>query len=172
MTLTVREEQPSERDAVFTVNRLAFGQEEEARLVDALRACPEAQPTHSLIAVDNDRIVGHILFSAIMIETPTGAVDSLALAPMAVLPDCQKRGIGSQLVCKGLETCRDQGHKSVVVLGHPKYYPRFGFAPARSYGIRPRFDVPDEAFMVLELEPGALTGVNGVVRYTPPFEIA
>jgi len=100
--------------------------------------------------------------------TPLGD-GALALATLAVRPELQNQGIGSELVRDGLERCRNLGHRIVVVVGHPKYYPRFGFSPARAQSLEAPFPVPDEAFLVLELVAGALTGVAGMVRYPPPF---
>jgi len=117
-------------------------------------------------------VVGHILFSPLVIETKDGAVAALALAAMAVRPEVQNQGIGSELVPEGLEWCRSLGHRIVVVVGHPDYYPRFGFSPARARGLEAPFPVPDEAFLALELVPGALDGITGVVQYPPPFSDA
>ena len=94
----------------------------------------------------------------------------LGLAPMAVAPEYQQQGIGSALVRSGLEHCRAAGYKAVIVLGHPRYYPRFGFVPASHFNIRSQYDAPDEAFMALELEPGALGEIGGVVKYHPLFD--
>jgi putative acetyltransferase len=120
--------------------------------------------------VKDSQIVGHILFSQIHIATPKGDVAVLSLAPMGVLPEFQNSGIGSQLVRTGLEKCRELGHKIVVVIGHPEYYPRFGFIPARQKNLDTPFPVPDEAFMVCELAPDALDGIEGKVKFPPEFE--
>jgi putative acetyltransferase len=165
--VTVRNESPTDFDAVYEVNLRAFGQENEARLVEEQRRVGD---TISLVAEVDGCVVGHILFSPIVIEGQDGNVPALALAPMAVLPDYQNRGIGSKLVRQGLETCRSLGHKIVIVLGHAQFYPRFGFIPARLQGIEAPFEVPDEAWMALELQPGALSGVKGVVKYPPAFD--
>ena len=116
------------------------------------------------------KTVGHILFSSVIIQCRGRNVRALALAPMAVLPEVQRRGIGSQLVEKGLECCRTFGHQIVIVVGHPDYYPRFGFSSARAKGLEVPFPVPDEAFMVLELTQGALDNISGMVVYPAPFE--
>jgi putative acetyltransferase len=172
---TVRRERPEDRAAVQAVNELAFGRAAEADLVDALRT--RGQATVSLVAVDAHEVVGHILFSPVTIQ-PAGeparapgaeTVAALGLGPMAVLPARQRHGIGSLLVRRGLEACRDAGHGCVVVLGHPEYYPRFGFAPASRHGVIWEHPAPDEAFMLLELRAGALGGRGGVVRYQPEF---
>lgn len=165
---SVREESPADLAAIQEVNRLAFGREDEARLVDALREgeCVRA----SLVAEEGGRVVGHILFSELPIVTPGGGVGALALAPMAVIPTHQRRGIGSLLVREGLRFCRDAGHRIVVVLGHPEFYPRFGFSATMAERLKSPFSGP--AFMALELVPGALEGVEGEVRYPPPFGAA
>jgi putative acetyltransferase len=151
---------------------LAFGCEEEAQLVEAMRQTPGHIPELSLVAEHDGRIIGHILLSPIVIETADGSVSTLSLAPMAVRPEFQRRGVGSALVRAGLEAARRLGHESVIVLGHADYYPRFGFVPARPRGIEPPLDVPDEAFMLIELVPGALAGVRGTVRFPPEYDVA
>lgn len=168
-TLTLRPERPADREAVFEVNRLAFGGADEARLVEALRLSPAFIPELSLVAVEDERVVGHILFSRVTVRGDGAAFDALALAPMAVLPARQRSGIGSALVRRGLADARGLGHGIVVVVGHPGYYPRFGFVPGEPLGIRPPFVVSPGAFMVLELRPGALSGVRGEVAYPPEF---
>jgi len=124
------------------------------------------------VASEDDKVVGHILFSVIVIETKKGDVPVLSLAPMSILPEYQNRGIGSELVRHGLKECQRLGHQVIVVIGHPKYYPRFGFKPAKKKGLKSVYPVPDEAFMVLELTPGALEGVSGSVRFPPAFDDA
>jgi len=168
--ISVRPERPEDRPAIFDVNRQAFAQENEARLVEALRESSAFIPELSLVALEGSRIVGHILFTRITVRDESEAHEALALAPMAVLPEFQKRGIGSALVRRGLDEARGLGHRAVIVVGHPDYYPRFGFAPARALGINPPFEVPSEAFLALELLPGALSGIRGVVKYPPPFD--
>lgn len=163
--ITIRAERAGDVPAVRRLNELAFGQPEEAALVDALRAA--ADPHVSLVAADGDQIVGHIFFSPVSIGPDDGA--AMGLAPMAVLPERQRRGVGSMLVRAGLEECRRIGRDAVVVLGHPEYYPRFGFRRASRLGLRCEYAVPDEAFMAVELEPGALAGRRGLVRYRPEF---
>jgi len=167
--ITIRPETTEDYTAIAEVNLLAFGREVEPRLVEALRESPEFIPELSLVAVETGRVVGHILSSPMIIETKDGAVPALALAVLAVRPEFQNQGIGSQLVRDGLERCRNLGHRIVVVVGHPAYYPRFGFSPARAQGLEAPFPVPDEAFLALEFVPGALDGIAGVVRYPPPF---
>jgi putative acetyltransferase len=164
--VAVRAEVPGDLDAIRSVNRLAFGQEDEAALVDALRDGGHVRA--SLVAEVDGRVVGHILFSELPIVTSTGMVPALALAPMAVLPEFQHLGIGSELVRCGLDVCRDAGHMIVVVLGHPRFYPRFGFSPALAARLASPFS-GKESFVAAELVPGALDGVAGRVEYPPPF---
>jgi putative acetyltransferase len=167
MSAVVRPETTADHEAIRHVNRLAFGQDAEARLVDALRQGGHIRV--SLVAEQDGQVVGHILFSDLPIVTNAGTVPALALAPMAVLPECQNRGIGSALVRRGLEVCKEQGHRIVVVVGHPHFYPRFGF----SSKLAAHLDSPysgRESFMAVELVPGALDGVAGRVQYPPPFE--
>ena len=168
---TVRPERPGDVAAIRTVNELAFGGPTEAEIVDALRA--RGRATLSLVAVEGERVVGHILFSPVTVESAGESAGearaAVGLGPMAVLPAHQRRGLGSLLVRTGLQACRDAGHGCVVVLGHPEYYPRFGFEPASRRGVAWAHPVPDEAFMILELRPGALGGRGGIVRYQPEF---
>lgn len=165
--IIVRAETAEDREAVRRVNELAFGRPEEADLVDALRAA--ARPYVSLVAVLDGQVVGHIFFSPVTIESEGVSWTAMGLAPMAVLPELQKQGIGGRLVREGLKECQRIGHAVVVVLGHPRYYPRFGFTTARLKGLGCEYDVPDEVFMVAELEPQALNGRKGLVKYRPEF---
>ena len=163
----IRAEAPEDRAGVFDGNRRAFGAEDEARLVDALRSL--AEPRISLVAVLEGKVVGHIFFSPVAVDTAPAGFRAFGLAPMAVVPELQRRGIGSKLVAAGLDAVREAGGAAVVVVGHPTFYPRFGFAPASRYGLSCEFPVPDDVFMALELQPGALRGCSGRVRYLPPF---
>jgi putative acetyltransferase len=171
--MEIRAEKAEDRAAIWEINRLAFGGEAEPNLVDKIRKSAGFIPQLSLVAVQQGRVVGHILFSPIEIrldDRPDQPMQALALAPMAVHPDLQKQGIGSALVRHGLEICRDLGHNLVVVIGHPDYYTRFGFTSARARGLDAPFPVPDEAFLAIELVPGSLPGVKGTVVYPPAFE--
>jgi len=149
--------------AIREVNRRAFGQEQEGAIVDALRANGAAQL--SLVASLDGRIVGHILYSPVQVGDVVGA----GLGPMAVLPDYQRRGIGSRLVEAGIQRLEEQGCPFVVVVGHPAFYPRFGFEPASRRGIACEWSVPDDVFMVRVLDAGRMGGSSGVVRYRPEF---
>ena len=166
--LTVRAETPDDVAAVHVVNEAAFGREEEAELVDRLRS--RGVLTVSLVAVQDGQIVGHITFSPVVTESENSCFEAISLATMAVLPAYQRLGIGSEMVRAGLDECRSLGHEIIVVVGHPDYYPRFGFAPARPRGIDCEFEVPEDAWMVLELREGALAGRRGAVRYQPEFK--
>ena len=160
----VRPEGDGDFGAIRTVNREAFGTVAEADLVDALRANGDA--ALSLVAEDDSGVVGHILFSHLPIRTTARDVAAVALAPMSVLPRWQRRGVGSALVRAGLDLCREAGREAVVVLGHPAYYPRFGFSARLAEPLQAPFSGP--AFMALELVPGALTA-GGAVRYPSAF---
>ena len=167
MTLAIRPEHAFDAAAVREVNTTAFGRPDEARIVERLRT--RARPYLGLVAVEADDIVGHILFTPVTLHCYQAPYTILALAPMAVRPAWQRRGIGSALVREGLDACRAAGHDVVVVVGHPAFYPRFGFVPARPAGLMSEPPFPDEAFMVAELMPGALRGRRGVVLYGGDF---
>jgi putative acetyltransferase len=168
-TIVIRPEERADGPAIDEVHRVAFGGPAEAALVAALRATPEFDPALSLVATADGRVVGHLLLTPVLVEGDGAARPALALAPMAVLPGWQKRGIGSGLIRAGFEAGRRRGHGAVLVVGHPAYYPRFGFVPAGTLGIRAPFEVPDEAFLARELAPDGLRGVAGTVRYPPAF---
>jgi len=165
--MIIRSEKPEDIPAIRIVNERAFGGAAEADLVDALRRNGKA--TISLVADDDGRVVGHILFSLITIETSERELVGVGLAPMSVIPERQNQRIGSLLVEEGLRRCREEGHRFVVVLGHPGYYPRFGFVPASRFNIKSEYNITDEVFMVKELREGALSGCAGVVKYQPEF---
>jgi putative acetyltransferase len=161
----VRPETPNELSAIRSVNEAAFGQQDEADLVDNLRA--DGGVLLSLVAEVDRRIVGHILFSRMSIETAGGSIPAAALAPVAVLPEHQRHGIGERLVRAGLNALREQGERIVIVVGHPDYYPRFGFSTEKACVLESPF--PAEAFMAIELSPGALDGLHGKVSYPAAF---
>ncbi|MCA1556939.1 MAG: N-acetyltransferase [Acidobacteria bacterium] len=165
--LIIRTETDADHVAVHKVNERAFNQANEAALVDALRK--NARPIISLVAELNGQVVGHIFFSPVLIESEDSNYTALGLAPMAVLPEHQNQGIGSELVRRGLKACKSIGYDVVVVLGHPEYYPRFGFVPAKEKGLSCEYSVADEVFMVTELKEGALAGRKGMVKYRPEF---
>lgn len=154
-----------DRDGIRSVNAAAFGRVDEADLVDKLRA--GAHALISLVAVLDRSVVGHIMFNRMWIKTPAGLVSAVSLAPVAVLPEHQRQGIGGLLIQHGLELLRTRGESIVIVLGHPEYYLRFGFSTAKAKLLESPF--PPEAFMAMELSPGALDGIQGEVIYPPAF---
>jgi putative acetyltransferase len=166
MRAAIRDEAAPDRAGVRRVNERAFGQPAEADLVEALHRA--AVEVISLVAEVDGQIVGHILFSPVTLE-PDARKRLLGLAPMAVDPDWQRQGIGSDLVRTGLARAAAAGFDGVVVLGHPAYYPRFGFRPAAQRGLRCEYDVPPEVFLVLECPSRSLDGVRGLVRYHEAF---
>jgi putative acetyltransferase len=164
--LELREETPADHEAIRTVNRLAFGGGDEAHLVDRLRDAGDV--IVSIVALEQGAVVGHVLFSRLGLDCDDGAViRTAALAPVAVPPDRQRRGIGAALISHGLALCRARGVQAVIVLGHPHYYPRFGFSADRAKSLRAPFS--GDAFMALELAPGVLAGRSARVRYARAF---
>lgn len=164
--MRIRREETADVPEIRAVNVAAFGSPTEARIVDALRA--GGRNVISLVADEDGRILGHIMFSPVQVAGAPG-VRAMALAPMAVIPGRQRTGIGTALVKTGLEECRASGAAAVFVVGHPAYYPRFGFAAASGAGFTCEFDVPDDAFMVLALVPEALAGQSGTVLFHEAF---
>lgn len=166
--IMIRPEIREHHHDVHVVEERAFGRKGEADLVDRLRA--RGMATISLVALDDGKVVGHVLFSPVQIEGPDGALRVMGLGPVAVLPGRQRQGIGSRLIRAGLEEARQMGAPAVVVLGSPAYYSRFGFEPALRYGIRFQDEhVPPEDFMVIEFHRGVLEGRGGIARYQPEF---
>lgn len=165
--ITIRRELPGDVESICAVNKQAFGQDDEAAIIEKLRN--RSALTLSLVALRHGQLVGHIAFSTVIIEADASSFEAVALAPIAVLPSCQRQGIGSQLVQAGLKECCHLGHDIVVVLGHPAFYPRFGFVPAMAKGINCEFDVPEEAWMIAELRAEALAGRAGTVRFQSEF---
>jgi putative acetyltransferase len=162
-----RHEHSQDIAGIRKVHESAFETRAEADLVDALRDIK----AHiiSLVAVRGARIVGHILFSPVTLEAEGRTVTLPGLAPMAVLAQYQRKGIGSKLVEKGLKECRAKSYPAVAVLGHPAYYPRFGFVPSIKYNITSEYDVPHDVFMIKELQPGVLAGISGIAKYHAVF---
>ena len=165
--IPIRPERPEDSSSIRHVNELAFGRPAEADLVEKLRqACADAL---SLVA-DAGTVVGHILFTPVAVEGTGSPVIGMGLAPMAVLPDRQRQGIGSQLVRRGLDILRGRHCPFVVVVGYPEYYPRFGFEPASKVGLVSQWEgVPDAAFMAVVLDREAMVGASGVARYRDEF---
>lgn len=165
---TIREEQPGDVAAIREINLRAFDTGAEAAVVDLLRQnCTERL---SLVAQLGDRLVGHILFTPVMAQAGAQPIKGMGLAPLAVLPPYQQQGIGSALVRRGVEMVREAGYPFLIVLGHPSYYPRFGFERAAAYGLKSEYSgVPEDAFMIMVFEPEAVKAASGEVRYRPEF---
>ncbi|MGZ2370035.1 GNAT family N-acetyltransferase [Ancylomarina sp. YFZ004] len=170
MNIQIRPEHKNDISAISTLNDMAFGQEAEGNLIVKLRKNQNFIKDLSLVACMGNEIIGHILFSKIAIKNDTEEFESLALAPMAVIPEFQGLGIGSQLINKGLQKATKLGYKSVVVLGHENYYPRFDFKPASQFQITCPFEVPDANYMAIELQKGNLDSVSGCVVYPKEFK--
>lgn len=167
-----RRELPEDRDAIRDIVRRAFEREAEAKLVDLLRKTTPPEKFISMVSLDETNTpIGHALFTPITIEAadPKNSTPAMALAPVAVLPDHQNRGAGAAAIEGGIAACREGGHAIIVVVGHPQYYPRFGFQPARPSKLEAPFPVDDDAFMVLALTPNALERAGGMVTYPAPF---
>jgi putative acetyltransferase len=159
-------ERPEQRAQVLALNRLAFAGEEEARIIEALTR--DDLVVLSLVVTEDEKVTGHILFSRLEVEVDGRPVKAVALAPMAVLPDHQNKGIGSTLIRRGLDLVAARGFEAVLVVGHTAFYPRFGFSPDAVRHIACPFQ-GHEAFMGLELKPGALAGESGACRYPAAF---
>ena len=161
--IEIREEHPGDVTAIRDVNTRAFRQEQEGNIVEALRSNGAA--LLSLVATLDGRVVGHIMYSPLSVGEVTGA----GLGPMAVLPEHQRQGIGSKLVTVGNRKLKDAGYAFIVVVGHPAFYPRFGFRPASLYGVSCEWEVPDDVFMLLVLDQTKMQGASGLARYRPEF---
>ena len=164
--MRVRAETEADGAAIRAVNEAAFETPAEADLVETLR--DSGVSLISLVAEADGEIIGHILFSPVSLNDHAD-LKLMGLGPMAVVPERQRKGVGSALVRHGLVGCKDRGARAVVDVGHPKYYRRFGFAPASRWALCCEYDVPEDVFMVAELEAGALSGACGVVRYHDAF---
>jgi len=161
--IKIRKELPADITAIRDLNKRAFEQDQEANIVDALRSNGAARL--SLVATLNDRVVGHIMYSPLALGQVAGA----ELGPMAVLPEYQRQGIGGKLVEAGNRQLKEDGCPFIVVVGHAAYYPRFGFKPARAQRITCEWEVPDDAFMLLVLDPEAMQGISGLAKYRHEF---
>ena len=163
----IRQERQEDIASIYEVNAKAFSSIGEANLVNKLRS--RNQIILSLVAIADDQIVGHILFTPVTLSGSEKEFMGVGIGPLAVLPKFQKQGIGTLLVKTGLEQCQKKGYEFVVVLGDPGYYSRFGFVSTSQYNIRCEYDVPVEAFMAIALQEGALKQRPGVVKYQPEF---
>lgn len=176
MHMIIRKEEAKDYEAVEKVVQRAFepvefSDKKEHELVARIRTSEAFIPELSLVAMnlENEEIIGHILFSKIKIVGEGKTAESLALAPVSVLPAYQNKGIGRRLIEEGIQAARELGYGSVIVLGHPEYYPKFGFKKASVWGIKAPFEVPDDAFMALELIENSLKDQSGVVEYSKAF---
>jgi len=177
LTTVIRKENPSDHNRVIELTVKAFetleiSNHNEGKLVDTLRKAPTFSEELSLVAELNGQVVGHILFTPIRIENGQEKFESLILGPVSVLPEFQKMGIGGQLIRAGHQKAKELGFQSVILLGHPHYYPRFGYKPASTWGIKSPIPLPsDDVFMAVELTEEALTNVSGTVVFPPEFGI-
>lgn len=176
MNLIIREERVEDYQITEEVIEKVFkgmelSDQTEHELVARLRKTDAFMPELSLVALDEEKneLIGHILLSKVKIQGDNASTDSLALAPVSVLPAWQNKGIGKALIEKALAKARSLGHQSVIVLGHPAYYAKYGFEKASLWRITAPFEVPDEAFMALQLKEGTLEKVSGVVEYSSAF---
>lgn len=167
MQIIIREECADDVEAIREVNEKAFGQSEESQIIETLRL--NAGVLLSLVATLKDKVIGHILYSPVSISTNGGEIIGAGLGPMAVLPEYQHQGIGSKLIENGNKILQESGFPFIVVLGHPEYYPRFGFKPASTYAIKCEWDVPDDVFMILVNDQSTLEGVSGLAKYRQEF---
>ena len=166
----IRREEPADIDAVRSLNEQAFEGPAEAKIVDDLReSCSDII---SLVAEEGGEVVGHIFFSPAELESGDERRIGMGLAPMAVLPAYQRKGIGSELVKAGMAELEQRDYPFVIVIGHPEYYPRFGFEPASRHGIKCEWEVPDEAFMILILDESRIPEKGGTARYRHEFSEA
>jgi len=169
--ISIRPERPDDVQAIHDLVRDAFGRELEADVVAKLRASAGYLPKLALVAVRHDQIVGHIMITALDYRSDAGGrVQTTILAPLAVLPSCQNQGIGDALSRAALERTREAGYGSMILVGHPNYYPRFGFRPASTWGIRYATPIPDDVFMATELVPGSLVDAAGTVHLPSAFD--
>lgn len=171
LTTKIRKENAQDYPSVYNVNTNAFKRKEEARLVDRLRLSDAFVPELSLVATIDEHVAGYILFTEIHILDGDRKIQSLALAPVAVSPQHQRKGIGRLLVTHGLKEAKRLGYKSVIVLGSDTYYPQFGFTPTSKWQIAPPLNIPENVFMGLEFEEGSLSTVKGIVKYPREFDM-
>ncbi|WP_010530572.1 GNAT family N-acetyltransferase [Lentibacillus jeotgali] len=177
MNFIIRQEQEIDYESTEKVVKIAFvsaeqSDQDEHNLVSRIRKSDVLVPELSLVAVDKDKneILGHILLSKVLIGNGDNQkVKSLALAPVSVLPDYQNKGIGTSLIKRVLEKAKELRYQSIIVLGHPEYYPKFGFKKASLWQIKAPFAVPEEALMAIELQEGSLDNVSGVIEYPSVF---
>jgi putative acetyltransferase len=165
--LNVRDERPDDIEAIRALNLAAFGRVQEGALVDALRA--NGGISLSLVATIGEKVAGHILYSPVSIIRNGKEMVGAGLGPMAVLPEHQRKGIGAELIRAGNEELKKHGCPFIVVLGHPEYYPRFGFRPAGAHGVHCQWNLPDNVFMILFLDESRMKGIESLAKYRPEF---
>jgi len=165
----IRKEKTEDYQQIREILVAAFETPAEADLVETLRdsGCPYL----SWVCEENGGLIGHILFTPVQLQGEASGLRLMGLAPLAVLPSAQNSGVGSLLIKAGIQACRSEGDDAIVVLGHPAYYPRFGFVPAVKHNIKSVYDVPDDVFMILALKPDALKGKQGIVRFHAAFSV-
>lgn len=168
--VSIRPERLEDREAIQHVNTQAFGRAAEAELVDRVRQSDGFLSELSLVAWSAGRIIGHALFSRVHLQTETDRLEILALGPLAVLPEFQRQGVGGRMIADGVERAARDGWRAIALIGHPEYYPRFGFVPASRFGLKSTFQVPDEVFMALPLREGGLDGLTGMVIFPTAFD--
>lgn len=164
MEIEIRDERPDDMPAIRSLNEQAFGQAQEANIIDALRE--NGAVILSLVATLDSQVVGHIMYSPIVIA---GTIGGAVLGPMSVLPQYQSQGIGSLLVSAGNDRLKQAGCPYIIVLGHTEYYPRFGFKPASQFGVTCEWEVPDDVFMLLALDRNRMQNVSGMAQYRSEF---
>ncbi len=173
--INIRQETREDYDWVIELTEKAFetmefSDQKEGQLVDKLRKSPTFIDELSLVAEINGKVVGHILFTPLVIDNGQQQFQSLVLGPVSVLPEFQKQGIGGQLIIVGHQKARELGFQSVILIGHPEYYPRFGYKTASGWGLKVAMELPsDDVFMAVELAENALSGVSGMVIFPPEF---
>lgn len=169
--MIIRTETEADFEEVYKLNYLAFGnREDESRLVERIRTSEEFIPELSIVAEIANEIVGHLLLSKAVVENAEEIYTVIVLAPIAVKPSRQKQGIGTKLIEEGLRRCKDLAYNIILLIGHPDYYPKFGFQPARKFGLElKQFNVPDDVFMVYEVEVGELQKIAGELKYPRAF---
>ena len=165
--MSIRAEKKADIDGIWQINAEAFETKEEADLVNALR--DSGVSYISLVYEKNNELVGHILFTPVELVGDTSDLKLMGLAPMAVSPKLQNKGIGSSLIKAGIQQCINDGYDAIIVLGHPDYYPKFGFVPSVKYGIKTEYEVPEDVFMVLEVKENSLKGKKGTIKYHEAF---
>lgn len=169
MNIHIRPENESDHPAIREVNEQVFGRPDEAEIVEQVRQSPGFVPELSFVAERDAQIAGHALFSEVTVQGETQSWTILTLGPIAVRPEFQRQGVGGRLLREGISRASALGYRAIALIGHPTYYPRFGFVPGSRFGLTCEFAVPDEVFMALPLRPDGLAEVQGRIVYPPAF---